>query len=51
MVFDEESVRRELLFYERDGADATTRWLIEAIQGQLESGIVHLQYERQRQNM
>jgi magnesium-protoporphyrin O-methyltransferase len=33
MMFDEESVRRELLFYERDGADDTTRWLIDAIKG------------------
>ena len=31
-TFDEESVRKELLFYRRDGADKTTRWLIEAIQ-------------------
>ncbi len=33
MVFDEESVRRELLFYERDGADDTTQWLVDAIRG------------------
>jgi magnesium-protoporphyrin O-methyltransferase len=29
--FDEESVREEILFYEKDGADKTTMWLIEAI--------------------
>ena len=30
-TFDEESVRDDKKFYERDGADDTTRWLIEAI--------------------
>lgn len=39
LVFDEESVRRELLFYERDGADDTTRWLIEAIRGRDVTGL------------
>jgi magnesium-protoporphyrin O-methyltransferase len=31
LVFDEESIAKERKFYERDGADKTTLWLVEAI--------------------
>ena len=31
LVFDAESVEKELRFYRRDGADDTTRWLVEAL--------------------
>lgn len=31
MTFDEESVEKELRFYRRDGADETTKWLVDAI--------------------
>ncbi len=31
LVFDEESIAKERLFYERDGAEKTTLWLVNAI--------------------
>jgi len=30
-MFDEESIRKELLFYEKDGPDTTSQWLIDEI--------------------
>lgn len=39
MVFDEESVRRERKFYQRDGADTTTQWLIDAIKARGVEGL------------
>ena len=36
LVFDEESIAKERKFYERDGADKTTQWLVDAIK---EAGI------------
>jgi magnesium-protoporphyrin O-methyltransferase len=34
IVFDEESIEKELKFYRRDGADDTTLWLVEALREQ-----------------
>ncbi len=33
-TFDEVSIRKELLFYAKDGLDDTTKWLVEAIKSQ-----------------
>ncbi len=33
-TFDDESIRKELLFYAKDGADDTTRWLIDALKAE-----------------
>lgn len=33
-IFDEESIRKELLFYEKDGPEDTSQWLIDALKAE-----------------
>lgn len=39
MVFDEESVRRERLLYQRDGLDTTTQWLVDELKARGVEGL------------
>jgi len=43
-TFDDESVRKELLFYDKDGPDDTTIWLIDSIkeQGVLDASLLDI---------